>query len=316
MEDVKNENVTEEKQETMDDYKDMIDASFHQVRTGDIMNGTVSSIEDDEILVDLEGYYTPGVVKKEDASDDPDYTFAGHVEQGQTITAAVVSRDDGAGRVRLSMKEAAALEAWDRLRELVSTQANVEVKISGITKGGAVAYLEGVRGFIPASRLSAGYVEEDAMNGYLNKPLTVRVLEADEETKHLILSAREIEREKERAARAARVSSVTVGTVTEGTVETIKDYGAFIDLGDGLSGLLHVSQISNKRIKTPAAVLTVGQKVTVKVIANKDGKLSLSMKALEEVAAEEIREPEEKVEIPQSEEIGTSLGSLFAKLKL
>jgi small subunit ribosomal protein S1 len=101
--------------------------------------------------------------------------------------------------------------------------------------------------------------------------------------------------------------------VTEGTVESLQPYGAFVDLGNGLSGLVHISQISEKRIKTPAAVLHVGDKVKVKVINIKDGKLSLSMKALYDVAAEEIQE--ESYDLPESEELTTTLGSLFANLK-
>ena len=103
--------------------------------------------------------------------------------------------------------------------------------------------------------------------------------------------------------------------VTEGKVETIKPYGAFINLGKGLSGLLHVSQISHTRIKTPDAVLKEGQTVKVKVIANKDGKLSLSMKVLEENAPAEAID-EEPVVIPKSENISTSLGDLLSKLNL
>ena len=102
--------------------------------------------------------------------------------------------------------------------------------------------------------------------------------------------------------------------VTEGMVESIKPYGAFIDLGNGLSGLVHVSQICEKRIKTPDTVLKVGDTVKVKVIAIKDGKLSLSMKALADTAAEEVTE--ESFELPKAGDATTSLGSLFANIKL
>ena len=102
--------------------------------------------------------------------------------------------------------------------------------------------------------------------------------------------------------------------LTEGTVESLQPYGAFVNLGNGLSGLVHISQISEKRIKHPSAVLAVGDKVKVKVIAVKDGKLSLSMKALQDVAAQEIEE--EVYELPETEEATTTLGSLFANIKL
>ena len=104
-----------------------------------------------------------------------------------------------------------------------------------------------------------------------------------------------------------------VGTVLKGTVETLQNYGAFVKLENGLSGLVHVSQISQKRIKMPSDVLTVGDEVEVKVIGIKDGKISLSMKALEEAIQEE---EEVKVEIPKSEDIGTSLGDLFKNIQL
>ena len=144
--------------------------------------------------------------------------------------------------------------------------------------------------------------------------LEVRVINADAENKRLVLSAREILREKADEERKAKVSNVQVGLVTEGTVETIKPYGAFINLGNGLSGLLHVSQICEKRIKTPAAVLSEGDTVKVKITAIKDGKLSLSMKALNDVAAEEVEE--ETFELPETEAATTSLGSLFKNIKL
>ena len=107
-------------------------------------------------------------------------------------------------------------------------------------------------------------------------------------------------------------ASIPIGTVMSGTVETLQNYGAFVKLENGLSGLVHVSQISQKRVKNPAAVLNVGDEVQVKVIGIKDGKISLSMKALEEPEEEVV----EKVEIPKAEEIGTSLGDLFKNIQL
>ena len=152
------------------------------------------------------------------------------------------------------------------------------------------------------------------LNEYLNRQIQVQVIDLDRAKDRLILSARDILREKAREERKARISNVEVGLVTEGTVESIKPYGAFIDLGNGLSGLVHVSQISEKRIKDPSVVLSVGDKVKVKVIAIKEGKLSLSMKALNDVAVQEIEE--EVYELPKAEEATTSLGSLFANIKL
>ena len=212
----------------------------------------------------------------------------------------------------MSAKEANDILAWYRLKKYMEEKTVLNVKVGGVVKSGVVAYLEGIRGFIPASKLSLEYVEE--LEDWLGKEIQVQVITADEEDKKLVLSAREILRAKANEERKAKISNVEVGLVTEGVVESIQPYGAFINLGNGLSGLVHISQISEKRIKTPASVLTVGDKVKVKVIAVKDGKLSLSMKALNDVASEEIQE--EVYDLPESESISTNLGSLFAKIKL
>lgn len=305
--------VPAEPAETMEDYAAELEASFKKIYEGDILTGTVIGITETEITLDF-GYYTDGIIRLEDASDDPAFSIKTSIELGQTLSATVIKRDDGAGHILLSMKEAAAVLAWDRLNELKDTKQNVTVKITGVTRGGAVAYLEGIRGFIPASKLALDYVEEDDLQNYLNQNIEVRVITVDEEDKRLVMSAREILREIADAERAKKVSNVEVGLVTEGTVETLKDYGAFINLGNGLSGLLHVSQITQQRIKHPGVVLKEGQKVKVKITAVKDGKISLSMKALEEIAATEIEE--EVFEMPETEAATTSLGALFKNIKL
>ena len=176
-----------------------------------------------------------------------------------------------------------------------------------------IAYVEDVRGFIPASKLDVQYVENT--EDYLNKNIQVQVIDVDKSKKRLILSARDVLRQKRDEERKNRISNVQVGLVTEGTVETLQPYGAFVNLGKGLSGLVHVSQISNKRIGKPSEVLSVGDKVKVKVIAVKDGKISLSMKDSDEAAPKEVEE--EKVVIKNSgEEATTSLASLFKNIKL
>lgn len=298
---------------TMADYAEELEASFRKIYEGDILTGTVIGISETEITLDL-GYYTDGIVRLEDITEDPAFSIKNDMEIGQEVSATVIKRDDGAGHILLSMKEAASVLAWNQLKALMDQKENVSVKITEITKGGAVAYLKGIRGFIPASKLSLEYVEEAELENYLNKTLEVRVINVEEENKRLILSAREILKEAADAERAKKISNVEVGLVTEGIVETLMPYGAFVNLGNGLSGLLHISQICNNRIKHPGVVLTEGQTVKVKITAIKDGKLSLSMKALEDVAAKEIEE--ETFEIPEAEEVTTSLGALLGKIKL
>lgn len=236
----------ENKIESMDDYKEELEASFQQIRRG---------TED---------------------KDDPE------------------------------------LLAWNTLREYMENKTVLSLKIGGIVNKGVIVYVEGIRGFIPASKLSASYVENT--EEWLNKTVEAIVITADEDEKRLVLSAKEPAMQKLAQENQKKVAAIAVGSVVEGTVESIQNYGAFIALDNGVSGLLHISQISNKKIKSPSVVLSVGQKVTVKVISTDNGKVSLSMKALLDVAEPEIEEMD--YELPQSEEIGTGLGALLKNMKL
>ena len=202
---------------------------------------------------------------------------------------------------------------WNIVKDYLEKGTVLHVTNEGIVNGGAIAMVEGIRGFIPASRLSLSYIED--LESYLLKEVDVKVIEADQAQGRLILSAREILREQEKKAKEELLASVKVGSVLKGKVESLQTYGAFIRLENGLSGLVHISQISTQRIKSPDQVLKVDDEVDVKVIGIKEGKISLSIKALmEEKESEE--EPEEKIELPKSEAIGTSLGDLFKNLKL
>ncbi len=201
---------------------------------------------------------------------------------------------------------------WNRVREYLENGTKLTVKVEGVVKGGVVANVEDIRAFIPASQLSLHYVEN--LEDYLLQDIEVQVIEADEEENRLILSARNILRERAREERAAKINSIPVGTIIEGKVESIQSYGAFVRFDGNLSGLVHISQISPKRIKTPNEVLKAGDEVKAKVIGVKDGKISLSIKALAEAEPKAVAE--EKVVIPKAEEIGTSLGDLFKNIKL
>ena len=201
---------------------------------------------------------------------------------------------------------------WEELKQMKDDKTEVEVKIKEIVKGGAVAYVNEVRGFIPASKLSLTYVED--LNEFQGQHIKVRVFEIDVQNKRLILSAKEILREAEEAKKQEELAKIQVGTVVKGVVDSIKPYGAFVKLENGLSGLVHISQISNRRLKTVQEVLGMGDEVTAKITKIQDGKLSLSIKALSDGSDSE--EQVTDYEIPKSQELTTSLGSLFANIKL
>ena len=298
--------------ETMKDYEKELEASFKKVQEGDILTGTVISVDEKEVVLDLR-YYAEGIIPAEDYSREPGFNLKEDVHVGDEVSATVVRTDDGHGNILLSKVEATDVLAWDRLKEMKASGEVVDVIVKGVVNSGVVAYVEGIRGFIPASKLALSYVEDT--NDYLNNHLKVQVIDVDEDSKKLILSAKELLREKAEEERKNKISNIQPGFVTEGKVESLQPYGAFVDLGNGLSGLVHISQICEKRIKKPSEVLTVGDTVKVKVISVKDGKLSLSIKEASDLMAKDVEE--ETFEIPDSgEQATTSLGSLFANIKL
>ena len=298
--------------ESMKDFEQELEASFKKIEEGDIITGTVVSVDETGVVLDLR-FYAEGFIPAEEFSRVPGFNIKEAVQPGDEVQATVLRKDDGQGNILLSRVEAADVLAWDRLKELLVSGEAVDVVVKGIVNGGAIAYVEGVRGFIPASKLALGYVEDT--EEFLNKPLRVQVIDVDKEKKRLVLSAKELLREMAEEERRNKISNIEVGFVTEGTVESLQPYGAFVDLGNGVSGLVHISQICEKRIRKPSEAVSVGDKVKVKVIAIKDGKLSLSIKEASDLMAKEVEE--EVFELPESgEEATTSLGSLFAGIKL
>ena len=297
--------------ETMDDFREELEASFKKIRVGDVVTGTVIDVTEDQVIVDLKTY-ADGVIRKEDLSEDPDFNMQEAVHPGDEITATVMATNDGEGNMVLSKKEANAVLAWDKLKKLMEERTVVKVKISEVVNAGAVAYLEGIRGFIPASRLSDEYVED--LKEWDGKTIEVTVITADEEERRLVLSGREPAREKKQAETNRKIEKCEVGAVMNGTVETIKPYGAFVALENGLTVLLHISQISTQRIKHPGAVLKEGQEVRVKILSTADNKISLSMKVLAEEAAE--AESHSTYDYKEEGQASTGLATLLKNIKL
>lgn len=298
--------------ETMKDFERELEASFRKIAVGDIIKGTVIAVNEEEAVLDLR-YYTQGIIKAEEMSNDPGFMIQEAIQIDDVIEATVISMDDGQGNILLSKKEANDVLAWDVLKEYKEQEKKLSVKVNEAVNDGAVAYLEGIRGFIPASQLDMGYVED--VTPYVGKTLTVKVTEVNQEKEKLILSAKVVLKEAAKEEHDHKVAMIVPGTILEGTVESLQTYGAFIALQDGLSGLVHISQISQKRIKKPSEVLKIGVVVKVKVLNTNEGKISLSIKAVEEEREAEEMESLEALDYSSDESVGTSLGDLFAKLK-
>ena len=203
---------------------------------------------------------------------------------------------------------------WDAFEEMMENKVVFTVPIDESVKAGVVTSLKGVRAFIPASQLSTSYVEDTSE--WIGKEIDVVIITADREKQRLVLSGREAAKIKRSLEKKARIEALTVGTVLEGKVETIKPYGAFVDLGNGISGLVHISQMSTKRVATPEEVCKEGDVVKVKVTKVKDGKVSLSMRALEEAPAPAEDDIPELSSVVSHEKATTSLGDLLKNIKL
>ena len=204
-----------EKKETMADYESELEKSFRKVKEGDLMEGIVIGVSEDEVILDLK-YYTQGVIKGEDVSGDPNFSIINNIKEGETIEAMVVSLDDGHGNIRLSRKEASVKKGWKMLKEYMEEEKGFSIKVSGKVKGGVVTYVEGIRGFIPASHLGLHYVED--LDSYVGKSLDVQVIDMDEEKKRLVLSAKAIAKEREQEERNHRISMMVPGTIDRKSV--------------------------------------------------------------------------------------------------
>ena len=145
--------------ETMKDYEAELEASFKKIEEGDILTGTVISVDEKEVVLDLK-YYAEGIIPAEDYSREPGFNIKEEVHVGDEISATVVKKDDGHGNILLSKVEATDVLAWDKLKELKASGEVLDVVVKGAVNGGVVAYVEGVRGFIPASKLALNYVED------------------------------------------------------------------------------------------------------------------------------------------------------------
>lgn len=305
------EETNTQEQETMADYEEQINASFKRFREGDRVTGTVVSVEEEEVLLDL-NTFSQGVIPAGEYSDDPAFHAMDEIRTGDTLSAIVLDSDDGQGRVLLSLKEARQDEAWQKVEKALENRTIFSVKVLTSVNAGVVAFLEGIRGFIPASQLALEYVED--VDQFVGETLDVVVITADPEKNKLVLSAKEVAKERAAKEHEKKLNALQKGFVTEGVIERIEPYGCFVNIGNNLSGLVHISQICNKFLKSPNEVVKLGQTVKVKVLDVNEGKIRLSMKEAEDIAPE-VQEEEESIEY-HDEEATTSLAGLLSGIHL
>lgn len=265
---------------SMADFMKELDASMIRIHEGDIIKGKVISVSEEEVLVNI-GYMADGIVSKEELSYDPVISPKDVVHPGDEIFVYVMEVNDGEGNVALSKRLAESLKIWDDLEDCVKNGSTISVKVAEVVKGGVTANVQGVRAFIPASQLAYNYVND--LNDFLGKTLEVKVIELDKEKKKVVLSRKEVEKVDVEAKKKRLWSSLKKGEKRRGVVTRLAKFGAFIDLG-GVDGLIHLNDLSWKRVLNPAEVVSVGDEVEVYVIDFDPAKQRIAL-GLKEVAA-------------------------------
>ncbi len=263
---------------TMDDL--LASTDIKQLHTGDVVEGVVTSLRKHEVWVDL-GANGVGVVLRREI---------GHgqvIEEGQPITTSVVDPEMEEGYALLSMRRAAKDRGWDELQRIFDAQDIVEITPYDANRGGLLVELEGIRGFLPVSQLSAGHyprvsgADKDEilqkLNQLTSQTIRVRILDISRKENKLIFS----EKEAVKDDMQVRFSKLKVGEIVEGIITGVIDFGAFVNV-DGIEGLIHISEISWERVENPRDYVKTGDTVKAKIIAIDKDRLSLSLKQMQE----------------------------------
>jgi small subunit ribosomal protein S1 len=286
-----NENLVPEEEPDMDEHPmhALLDAESYELETprrGEIRIGTIARISENDILVDV-GAKSEGIITSRELDRLSDEELS-ELNVGDEIQVYVVRSADRDGTMLLSISRAEEQQDWLNAEEYMENQEPYEGLIDGYNKGGLIVKLGRLRGFVPASQVSIsrrrrsnGETPDDRWSEMVGEPIITRVIEVDQRRNRLILSERAASREARDALKERLISELQPGEVRQGTVISLADFGAFVDIG-GADGLIHISELSWKRIDNPSEVLEVGQEIEVKVL-NVDAdrkRISLSLRDL------------------------------------
>ncbi|MGI6621781.1 MAG: bifunctional 4-hydroxy-3-methylbut-2-enyl diphosphate reductase/30S ribosomal protein S1 [Acetivibrionales bacterium] len=261
------------------DFSKALEMTFTELRTNEIIKGKIIGYNNNDVFVDI-GYKADGLIPMEEFLDDPDFDPERDLKDGKEIEALVVKINDGEGNVVLSKKKVDSIRGFEMVKEAFKNNTPIEVVIKEIVKGGAVADFKGVRIFIPASQISDRYVKD--LEPYKDKKVKLLITEMANK-RRIVGSCRAII-EKEKAQKAEEFwNGVEDGKEYTGTVKSLTKFGAFVDLG-GVDGLVHVSELSWKKVDDPSSILSVGDVVTVRVTSfdKEKKKISLSYRKMED----------------------------------
>jgi small subunit ribosomal protein S1 len=264
---------------TPEELIEAMEASFRDFNDGDIVEGEVVKIDRDEVLLDI-GFKSEGVIPSKELSIRHDVDPNEVVKVGDRIEALVLQKEDKEGRLILSKKRAQYERAWGRIEEVMTSGQTIKGPVIEVVKGGLILDI-GLRGFLPASLVDLRRVRD--LHPFVGQELEAKIIELDRNRNNVVLSRRAFLEESQSEGRKTFLQSLQKGERRKGTVSSIVNFGAFVDLG-GVDGLVHVSELSWKHVDHPGEVVTVGQEVEVEVLdVDLDReRVSLSLKATQE----------------------------------
>ena len=255
-------------------FEEMLEDSLVTIRNGEVVEGTVIGVKDNEIILNI-GYKADGILTKNEYSNNTDVDLTSEVKPGDTMTVKVLKVNDGEGQVLLTYKRLQQDKMNERFQEAFENQEVLTGKVSMVLKGGlSVSYGEG-RVFIPASLVSDMY--ERDLSKYQDQEVEFVLTEVNPRKRRIIGDRKQLIVAKKKKMQEELLSRIKVGMMVEGTVKNLTDFGAFIDLG-GADGLLHISEMSWGRVADPKKLFKVGDKVNVMIKDIQDTKIALTLK--------------------------------------
>jgi len=264
---------------TPEELVEAMEASLHDFKDGDIVEGEIVKIDRDEVLLDI-GYKSEGVIPAKELSIRHDVDPNEVVHVGDRVEALVLQKEDKEGRLILSKKRAQYERAWGRIEEVMTSGSTIKGPVIEVVKGGLILDI-GLRGFLPASLVDLRRVRD--LHPFVGTELECKIIELDRNRNNVVLSRRAFLEESQSEGRKKFLESLQKGERRKGAVSSIVNFGAFVDLG-GVDGLVHVSELSWKHVDHPSEVIQVGQEVEVEVldVDLERERVSLSLKATQE----------------------------------
>lgn len=264
------------KELSMEDMLNEVEASMKSVRKGQIVKCKIVSVRDNELIVST-GSMFDGILPRTEININDNVELKDVFKEDEELELLVLHVNTSENEVKLSKKRIDSINTWKELQELYNSKEIFEVRVKEVVKGGVITEIKGERAFIPASQLSVRFVKD--LNEFVGKDLKVKIIEFDKEKKKIVLSRREVEAAEVEAKKNRALESINKGDKKHGVVTRIAKFGAFVDL-DGIEGLIHLSELSWRKVKDTSEVVSVGDAVEVYVIdVDKESKkIALTLK--------------------------------------